>query len=192
MHSRVGEVDLEVPVRSFFQPHVDAPVTLTALVREMLAGVAPDARRLADLYSGVGLFATTIPAATVVAVERDRTAAGAAARNLRANRADGGKVVTNAVERAGIGSADVVVADPSRAGLGKLGASAVAHTGATVVALVSCDPAAFARDARLLTDAGYELDRVAPVDQFGNTSHIEVVGQFRRARPRASRARRPR
>jgi 23S rRNA (uracil1939-C5)-methyltransferase len=100
-------------------------------------------------------------------------------------------VINDAVERADIGPADAVVADPSRAGLGRAGANAVARTAAHTIALVSCDPAAFARDARLLCDLGYRLERVVPVDQFGHTSHIEVVSSFRQARPTTSRARRP-
>ncbi|HEY3832665.1 MAG TPA: class I SAM-dependent RNA methyltransferase [Acidimicrobiia bacterium] len=192
---RVHSVDLEVPVRSFFQPHADAPARLAELVRDALGDVDTTTRRLADLYCGVGLFAATVPAASVVAVERDRAASAAAKRNLGAHA----RVITQPVERADIGPADVVVADPSRTGLGRAGVDTIARTNAALVALVSCDPASFARDARLLTDAGYELERAVPVDQFGNTSHIEVVGRFarqpgalRRARPTASRARRPR
>jgi 23S rRNA (uracil1939-C5)-methyltransferase len=192
---RVDPADLDVPVRSFFQPHADAPTRLAELVREAFDGVDAGTRRLADLYCGVGVFAATVPAASVVAVERDRAASAAAKRNL-GKRA---RVLTQPVERAAIGPADVVVADPSRSGLGRAGVDAIAATNAELVALVSCDPASFARDARLLTDAGYELDRAVPVDQFGNTSHIEVVGRFarrqgslKRARPTASRARRPR
>jgi 23S rRNA (uracil1939-C5)-methyltransferase len=196
VHMRVGATDLEVPVRSFFQPHADAPASLVQLVRDAVhdVDVDPSTRRLADLYCGVGLFAATVPAGSVVAVERDRAASAAASRNLGARA----RVITQPVERLAIGPVDVVVADPSRTGLGRAGVDAIARTDAALVALVSCDPASFARDARLLTDAGYELERTVPVDQFGQTSHIEVVGRFarraalRRARPTASRARRPR
>jgi len=45
---------------------------------------------------------------------------------------------------------------------------------------VSCDPATFARDARILVDGGYRLERVVPVDQFLYSSHVELVGVFRR------------
>jgi tRNA/tmRNA/rRNA uracil-C5-methylase (TrmA/RlmC/RlmD family) len=48
------------------------------------------------------------------------------------------------------------------------------------VALVSCDPAALARDARLLVDAGYSLERVELVGMFPHTHHIEAVSTFRR------------
>ena len=48
-----------------------------------------------------------------------------------------------------------------------------------VVVAVSCDPETFARDARVLADGGYDLDRVCAVDQFRYTAHIEIVGVFR-------------
>jgi 23S rRNA (uracil1939-C5)-methyltransferase len=46
--------------------------------------------------------------------------------------------------------------------------------------VVSCNPAAFARDARTLIDGGYRLLRVAPVDQFLFSPHLELVAHFRR------------
>ena len=49
-----------------------------------------------------------------------------------------------------------------------------------LVAAVSCNPATFARDARILVDGGYALERVVPVDQFVYSAETEVVGLFRR------------
>jgi tRNA/tmRNA/rRNA uracil-C5-methylase (TrmA/RlmC/RlmD family) len=72
--ARVHNVELEVPAASFFQPHVDAPELLVDLVRAIVG----EPERFADLYCGVGLFATTVPAGRVVAVERDRASAQAA------------------------------------------------------------------------------------------------------------------
>jgi tRNA/tmRNA/rRNA uracil-C5-methylase (TrmA/RlmC/RlmD family) len=48
------------------------------------------------------------------------------------------------------------------------------------VVLVSCDPAAFARDARLLVDRGFAAGPVQPVDLFPHTHHIETIGTFLR------------
>jgi tRNA/tmRNA/rRNA uracil-C5-methylase (TrmA/RlmC/RlmD family) len=76
----------------------------------------------------------------------------------------------------------VVVADPSRRGLQRAGVDALAATGAATLVLVSCDPAALARDARLLVERDYRLDRVTVVDLFGHTSHVEAVSVFVRER----------
>jgi tRNA/tmRNA/rRNA uracil-C5-methylase (TrmA/RlmC/RlmD family) len=74
----------------------------------------------------------------------------------------------------------LVVADPSRAGLGREVVDRIAATGAAAVVLVACDPAAFGRDAGLLSANGYRLDAVTLVDLFPHTPHVEVVGAFRR------------
>jgi 23S rRNA (uracil1939-C5)-methyltransferase len=74
----------------------------------------------------------------------------------------------------------VVVADPSRTGLGRPGVAAVAATGASRLALVSCDPASLARDTVLLAEAGYALVSVAMVDAFPHTFHVETVSRFDR------------
>ena len=52
--------------------------------------------------------------------------------------------------------------------------------GSDSVVAVSCSPATFARDARLLVDGGFQLERVLPVDQFLWSAHIEIVGNFKR------------
>ena len=46
------------------------------------------------------------------------------------------------------------------------------------VAMVSCNPASFARDAAILIDAGYTLDWVQVIDQFLFTNHLEIIGAF--------------
>jgi 23S rRNA (uracil1939-C5)-methyltransferase len=48
------------------------------------------------------------------------------------------------------------------------------------VVAVSCNPASFARDARILVDGGFKLEKLVAVDQFVWSSHVEVVAQFRR------------
>jgi 23S rRNA (uracil1939-C5)-methyltransferase len=74
---------------------------------------------------------------------------------------------------------DVVLFDPPRAGAaaqcGEIGRSMAAR-----VIGVSCNPATFACDARILVDAGFKLDRLLPVDQFLWSPHVELVGLFSR------------
>ncbi|MSX88327.1 MAG: class I SAM-dependent RNA methyltransferase, partial [Actinobacteria bacterium] len=103
----------------------------------------------------------------------------AAVRDARINL--GGRdarIISGAVEAWTPERADVVVADPARSGLGKLGVAKIAGTRASRVVLVSCDPAAFARDAQLLKAKKYRLERCTIVDLFPQTSHVEVVSSF--------------
>ena len=75
--------------------------------------------------------------------------------------------------------ADVVVFDPPRQG-----AQAQAHALATskvpLVIAVSCNPATFARDAKILVDGGYKLKAVTPIDQFRYSPHVELVARLER------------
>ena len=72
-----------------------------------------------------------------------------------------------------------VVFDPPRAGA-EAQAAQIAQSAAARAVGVSCNPATFARDARILVDAGFTLERVLPVDQFLWSPHVELVGVFGR------------
>ena len=72
-----------------------------------------------------------------------------------------------------------IVFDPPRNGA-KAQAAQLAVSKAPLVAAASCNPATFARDARILIDGGYSLERVVPVDQFVYSAETEVVGLFSR------------
>ena len=166
---------------SFFQP---GPVAATALVSAVSAAVGDalsPGGMLVDAYAGVGLFGSAIGAerhARVVAVESDPSAVA----DARVNLADlDAEVVASEVARWRARPADVVVADPSRSGLGRPGLAAVAATGAGRLVLVSCDPASSARDTALLHSEGYRLASVWLVDAFPHTFHVETVSRFDRA-----------
>jgi len=173
-HEVVTGHRFRISARSFFQIRTDGAEALVTLVRSALGD---DIDHLADLYAGVGLFAATVPAAHVVAVESNPSAVTDCRHNL--SHHPDAKVHRVAVERwRAKRSYDAVVADPSRAGLGAEGVASVLRCKPRRIALVSCDVAAMARDVRAIVDAGYRLDTVTPVDLFPMTSHIEVVSAF--------------
>ena len=58
--------------------------------------------------------------------------------------------------------------------------AAIAASSLARLAYVSCNPSSWARDARVLIDTGFRLERVTPVDQFLWSAHVELVGVFRR------------
>ena len=166
---------------SFFQPGPVVAEGLTAAVTAAAAGALPEGGTLVDAYAGVGLFGSVLGAAhraRVIAIESDRAAAADARVNLADLDAD---VITGEVGRWRSTPADVVVADPSRSGLGRPGVGAVVATGAPRLVLVSCDPASLGRDTALLAAEGYRLVSVALVDAFPHTFHTEAVARFDRS-----------
>jgi 23S rRNA (uracil1939-C5)-methyltransferase len=187
IHEVVAGRIWRISAESFFQTRPDGAAALTGIVTE-LAGdafdTAPDGgrpRTLLDAYSGVGLFAGALLAGRdgwrAVVAESNAASVADARINLRDLDT---KIVTTTVERLRAPRAHVVVADPSRAGLGRKGAAVLAATGAPRIVLVSCDPAAAGRDVALLTGLGYQPEEAVVVDLFPHTHHTEVVTRLDR------------
>ncbi|HZT89316.1 MAG TPA: class I SAM-dependent RNA methyltransferase [Stellaceae bacterium] len=173
-------VSVPVPPGAFLQASAAAE---RLLVAEVAAAVPPDAPAL-DLYAGLGTFAFALAAdgRRVHAVEGDAAVVGAIASAAAAmprvtvERRDLARDPLRSAELAGW---EAVVFDPPRAGALPQ-AEALAASGVATVVAVSCNPATFARDARRLCDGGFRLERVAPIDQFVWTPHLELIAVFRR------------
>lgn len=181
-HELVARRRFRVSANSFFQARPDGAEALVRAVERAIAPFDPAEHRLVDLYGGVGLFTLALGALRSVVVERSPSSCEDARVNLVSLGAAVEQVAVEqvAVERWRPTAADVVIADPARAGLGAEGVAQVVETGAERVALVSCDPASLARDARLLVDAGYRAGGVELVDMFPQTHHVEAVTSFAR------------
>jgi 23S rRNA (uracil1939-C5)-methyltransferase len=192
IHEEVAGRRWRVSAGSFFQTRPDGAAALVDVVRELSGdvldlGPTPDGapRTLVDAYGGVGLFAGSLlgagPGWHALLVEQNPSSAADARVNLRHLDA---KVVTTTVERLRAPRADLVVADPSRTGLGRRAAQVLARTGASRIVLVSCDPASAGRDIGLLTALGYRAMVSVVVDMFPHAHHTEVVTRFdRESRP---------
>jgi 23S rRNA (uracil1939-C5)-methyltransferase len=172
---------------SFFQTRTDGAAALVDVVRTMSAEVLDRERGvLLDAYSGVGLFTGALLADArtggrsgwrAVTAENDSSSVA----DARVNLADlDVRIVETSVERLRAPRVDLVVADPSRAGIGTAGAAVLAATRAERIVLVSCDPAAAGRDVDLLKSRGYRPVESIVVDLFPHTHHTEVVTQFDR------------
>ena len=147
-------------------------------------GAVAGARRIADLFAGCGTFALPLAArAEVHAVEGD--AAMIAALDAGWRGAAGLRRVTTEVrdlfrrplEPPELAHLDAVVLDPPRAGA-EAQVARIAAARVPVVAMVSCNPVTFARDARILSAAGYVPEWVQPVDQFRWSPHVELAARF--------------
>ena len=78
---------------------------------------------------------------------------------------------------------DVVVVDPPRKGCDKKLLDTIVSMSPDRIVYVSCDSATLARDLKLLVECGYKVEKVQPVDQFGNTVHVETVVLLSQQKP---------
>ena len=178
---RFGGAAVVPPPSAFLQATREGEAALLSAVQEIVG----EARRVVDLFAGCGTFALPLAQhAEVHALEGEVAMMAALDRGWRG--AQGLKKVsteTRDLFRNPVMAEDLrydaAVIDPPRAGAqaqtAELAASSVAR-----IAFVSCNPVTFARDAKLLVDAGYRLDWVQVVDQFRWSSHVELVCAFLR------------
>jgi 23S rRNA (uracil1939-C5)-methyltransferase len=171
-------VPLPLPHGAFLQATAEGEAALVAGVREAVG----EARIVADLFAGLGTFALALDG-RVLAVEGERAAALA----LKAGAAKAGRqlfvdhrdLFRRPLDEEELGRFQAVVLDPPRAGA-KEQIARLAESAVRIVAYVSCNPNSFARDSRALVDGGYRLEWVQPVGQFRWSTHVELVGAFRR------------
>lgn len=178
----VGRATVTLPPGAFLQATVAGEETLARLVVEH----AGKARRVADLFCGIGTFALRLAAtARVLALDGDAAAVEALRRalptapGLKPVEAQKRDLFRQPLPAAALKGFDAVVFDPPRQGAQAQAREIAASTVPLVIA-VSCSAGTFARDARILTDAGYRLTRVTPVDQFRYSPHVEVVARLER------------
>jgi 23S rRNA (uracil1939-C5)-methyltransferase len=177
VHEVVAGTSLRISAASFFQSGPAAAELLVAAVQQACADFA-QADTIIDAYGGVGLFASNLDGGKVIVVEGSDVACADAAANLAHRRA---RVVRSQVEQWRPRRADLVIADPSRSGLGRQAISVLIATQAPRMVLVSCDPVSLARDAGLLRERGYDHVRSTVYDLFPQTHHVEVVTIFDRS-----------
>lgn len=162
------------PVAGFLQATSDGEAALVDAVRD----AAGDAEKVADLFAGLGTFALALPG-KVYAAEASRDAVLALKRAALDVVAEHRDLYRRPLDTSELNRFDAVVLDPPRAGAEQQVAALAASTVARI-AYVSCNPATFARDARVLVDGGYRLKWVGPVGQFRWSTHVELAASFSR------------
>ncbi len=178
----IGRARVALPPGAFLQATAQAEEALARLVVEFIG----KARRVADLFAGIGPFALRLAERSRVtaadseagAVDALRRAA-AAAEGLKPVEAVARDLFRRPFTAAELKDFDAVVFDPPRQGA-QAQAHEIAQSAVPAVVAVACEAATFARDARILTDGGYRLLSVTPVDQFRYSHHIEIVAAFAR------------
>lgn len=188
-------VTLAPPIQTFGQAQVVPPpgaflqATLAgeqALLKSVTEAVGPS-ERVVDLFSGCGTFALPLAqTAEVHAVEGEAAMLGALDLGWRGAR--GLKRVTTAardlfrrpLEPDELDRFGAAVIDPPRAGA-EAQVATLARSAIPRIAMVSCNPVTFARDAATLVAGGFQLQWVQVVDQFRWSPHVEVAAAFTRS-----------
>lgn len=173
----LGKVTVEPPPGAFLQATKRGELAM----REAVNAWASDAARLADLFAGVGSLSLGRPGRLSL-FESDKpsvAAVDAAGRKIGGNRvtAERRDLFRNPLLAKELDSFDAVVLDPPRAGAAAQVAE-IARSKVKCVIYASCDPGSFARDARVLQDAGYVLQKLKVIDQFLWSGHVESIALF--------------
>jgi 23S rRNA (uracil1939-C5)-methyltransferase len=178
----LGRARVPLPPGAFLQATEPGQDALVAAVRD---AVGP-AKRVVDLFAGCGTFALPLAdTAEVHAVESDApmlaalSAGWRSAEGLRRVTTETRDLFRNPLLPEDLRHFDAAVIDPPRAGA-EAQVHALRDAKIPLVAMVSCNPVTFARDAKNLIDAGYRLDWVQVVDQFRWSPHVELAARFSR------------
>lgn len=177
---RMGRATVVPPPGAFLQATEHGEASLLAAVEEALG----PQKKVVDLFAGCGTFALPLAQrAEVHAVEGDAAMTAAldhAARHtpdLHRIRVEARDLFRRPLEADEFKGVTGVVIDPPRAGA-EAQCARLAKARVPVIAMVSCNPVTFARDAKTLVQAGYRLEWVQPVDQFRWSAHVELAARF--------------
>ena len=180
---RFGRAQVTPPPGAFLQATMEGEAALVAGVREAIADASGD---VVDLFAGCGTF--TLPLAErcrVHAVEAEASMLEALDRGwrfaggLHAVTTEARDLFRRPLEADELSRFAAAVIDPPRAGAERQ-IEALAASNVSRVAMVSCNPVTFARDAALLVRSGFGIGWLDVVDQFRWSPHVEIVAAFTR------------
>lgn len=176
-------VSLRMGVHEFYQVNTPAAEVLYTKARAY-AALRPD-DFLLDLYCGMGTIGLSmlpdcrrLLGVEIVPQAVEGAKATAARLGLSPEKADfrcqdaGAAAAQLAAE--GV-RPDVIVVDPPRKGCDLAALQAIEQMAPRTLVMVSCNAATAARDARWLSEHGYRVEEVQPVDLFPRTRHVEAV-----------------
>ena len=176
----IGEYKYYISSKSFFQVNtVQAEVLYNTLKNEL--SLKGD-EIFFDLYSGVGSIGIFLSdkVKKVYGIEIEPQAVEMANLNIKENNVENAEYIAGSVESKIIEykqrniHPDVIVVDPPRKGLDLDSIEYILQFMPEKIGYVSCSPASFARDLRLLSSQ-YYVDRILPVDMFPNSEHVECI-----------------
>ena len=177
----VGKYNYYISPKSFFQVNTIQAEVLYETLKDLLKLSGDEV--LFDLYSGVGSIGIFLSdkVKEVYGIEIQKQAVEMANLNLKLNNVSNAEYIAGSVEekieefKNRIIKPDVIVVDPPRKGLDTKSIEYILNFNANKIGYVSCNPATFARDLKLLSNK-YTIEEIVPVDLFPNSHHVECVG----------------
>ena len=177
----MGRARVELPIGSFLQ----ATEAAEQVLADYVVNAVGSARTVADLFCGIGPFALRLAEQRpVAAFDADKPGVAALdkarrhARGLREVTARARDLFRDPLTRFEL-DYEAVVLDPPRAGA-EAQVRELAKSKVRTVAMIACDSRTFARDAAILVAGGYAVSDLVAVDQFTQSTHIEIAATFRR------------
>jgi len=174
---RFSETDIPFPPASFLQATQTGEDALIAFAINAIG----NANKIMDLFCGLGGFGLSMPSAKHIHfADIDGPAVEALNRITRHNprwRVDERNLIGQPYDESVLNDFDAIIFDPPRGGAKRLAQNLAQSKVPTLVA-ISCDPPAFARDAKILIEGGYKLKSLQPVDQFLWSTHLELAACF--------------
>lgn len=188
IYDYIGEFKFRISPLSFFQVN---PMQTEVLYKKALEYADLKGNEVVfDAYCGIGTISLFLSkkAKKVYGVEIVPQAIENAKENAKLNGVQNVEFIAGESETAipelykkGI-KADVIVVDPPRKGCEEKLLDVIAHMGPERVVYVSCNPATLARDLKHLSDRGYQVKEIQPVDMFPQTVHTETCVRIERVK----------
>jgi len=179
------EVGVTIPFlpSNFIQVNQQVNQKMVAQAIEWLDVKSDD--RVLDLFCGLGNFSLPLAklAKQVVGIEGVQEMVDIAKTNAQFNGIDNAEFYQANLEDElanqnwAQDKFNRVLLDPARAGAAGI-VEQLASFGAERVVYVSCNPATLARDSQSLLEQGYQLQKLAMLDMFPHTSHLESMALF--------------
>ena len=178
--------DWELHRDSFFQNNFHLLPELVTNVRNQLADAG--SKYLVDAYCGIGFFSLSLADLVkgFVGIDIDKQWIIPARKNLEARGFSNGEFLLGKTEEHMDQLLErfppedtTIILDPPRKGCHQEGLDMLAKARPRQVIYVSCHPATLARDLKWLSENGYELKKVTPLDMFPQTQHVECVADLR-------------
>ncbi len=178
------DIHFNISPRSFFQINREQTMKLYSKALEYFDDI--ENKVLVDAYSGTGTIAMLLAkkAKKVYGIEYVEEATKDAINTAKENKIANVEFINGKVEnklsyliKKGI-PLDGIIFDPPRKGIEEKILLEIAEKKIKEIVYVSCNPSTFARDIKILSEFGYKLKKVQPIDMFPLTNHIELVGQI--------------